>query len=85
MIFEVFRRERKGQAFQHAGSVDAPDEQFAEISPTLTPEVREVLTVHGAIASRDGRGGTAPSAVAVQLAEIKADLATQQEWAGAAR
>ena len=30
MIFEVFRQERKGQAFQHAGSVEAPDEQFAE-------------------------------------------------------
>lgn len=31
MIFEVFRRERKGQPFQHAGSVAAPDERFAEI------------------------------------------------------
>jgi phenylacetate-CoA oxygenase PaaH subunit len=31
MIFEVFRRERKGQPFQHAGSVDAPDERFADI------------------------------------------------------
>jgi ring-1,2-phenylacetyl-CoA epoxidase subunit PaaB len=31
MIFEVFRRERKGQPFQHAGTVDAPDEHFAEI------------------------------------------------------
>ena len=31
MIYEVFRRERKGQPFQHAGSVDAPDERFAEI------------------------------------------------------
>ena len=31
MIFEVFRQERKGQPFQHAGSVVAPDEQFAEI------------------------------------------------------
>ena len=30
MIYEVFRQERKGQAFQHAGSVEAPDEQFAE-------------------------------------------------------
>jgi phenylacetate-CoA oxygenase PaaH subunit len=30
VIFEVFRQERKGQAFQHAGSVEAPDEQFAE-------------------------------------------------------
>ena len=31
MIFEVFRQERKGQPFQHAGSVAAPDEAFAEI------------------------------------------------------
>jgi ring-1,2-phenylacetyl-CoA epoxidase subunit PaaB len=31
LIFEVFRRERQGQPFQHAGSVDAPDEHFAEI------------------------------------------------------
>ena len=30
MIFEVFRQERKGQAFQHAGSLDAPDRTFAE-------------------------------------------------------
>jgi 1,2-phenylacetyl-CoA epoxidase PaaB subunit len=31
MIFEVFRQERKGQAFQHAGSVAAPDLAFAEV------------------------------------------------------
>ena len=30
-IFEVFRQERKGQPFQHAGSVSAPDEAFAEV------------------------------------------------------
>jgi ring-1,2-phenylacetyl-CoA epoxidase subunit PaaB len=30
-IYEVFRQERKGQPFQHAGSVAAPDERFAEI------------------------------------------------------
>ena len=30
MVFEVFRQERKGQAFQHAGSVDAPNRAFAE-------------------------------------------------------
>ena len=30
MIYEVFRQERKGQAFQHAGSVAAPDAVFAE-------------------------------------------------------
>ena len=30
MIFEVFRQEKKGQAFAHAGSVDAPDAAFAD-------------------------------------------------------
>ena len=30
VIYEVFRLERKGQPFQHAGSVEAPDEAFAE-------------------------------------------------------
>jgi argininosuccinate lyase len=59
------------------------DEQFAKISARLTPEVRTVLNVPGALASRDGRGGTAPSAVAVQLAEVKRDVAAQHEWATA--
>ena len=31
MIYEVFRQERKGQPFQHAGTVDAPDGRFADI------------------------------------------------------
>ena len=31
MIFEVFRQERRGQPFQHAGTVTAPNERFAEI------------------------------------------------------
>jgi phenylacetate-CoA oxygenase PaaH subunit len=31
MIWEVFRQERKGQPFQHAGSFDAPDERYAEV------------------------------------------------------
>ncbi|MFE0630686.1 argininosuccinate lyase [Streptomyces sp. NPDC058864] len=59
------------------------DEQFAKISPHLTAEVRSVLDVHGALAARDGRGGTAPSAVVVQLAEVKRDLAVQLAWAQA--
>ena len=29
-VFEVFRQEKKGQAFAHAGSVDAPDAEFAD-------------------------------------------------------
>jgi phenylacetate-CoA oxygenase PaaH subunit len=30
VIFEIFRQEKKGQAFQHAGSVEAPDAAFAD-------------------------------------------------------
>ena len=30
MVFEVFRQEKKGQPFQHAGSVEAPDAAFAD-------------------------------------------------------
>ncbi|GAA1809935.1 argininosuccinate lyase [Nocardioides hankookensis] len=46
------------------------DEQFAEISPSLTPAVREVLTIEGSVASRVGRGGTAPQRVRDQLSEL---------------
>jgi phenylacetate-CoA oxygenase PaaH subunit len=31
LIYEVFRQERKGQPFQHAGSVEAPDHRFADV------------------------------------------------------
>jgi argininosuccinate lyase len=48
------------------------DEQLAEIDPRLTPDVRDVLTVEGSVASRDARGGTAPDRVAEQLAELRA-------------
>jgi phenylacetate-CoA oxygenase PaaH subunit len=30
VIYEIFRQERKGQPFQHAGSVAAPNSAFAE-------------------------------------------------------
>ena len=30
MIYEVFRQERKGQPFQHAGSLEAANQAFAE-------------------------------------------------------
>ncbi|NLT25625.1 MAG: argininosuccinate lyase [Microbacteriaceae bacterium] len=58
------------------------DDDFASVSPLLTPEVREVLTVDGSVATRDGRGGTAPVRVREQLdalrgraAELRADVA----------
>ena len=54
---------------------DLSDEQYAEISPHLTPGVRSVLTVEGSVASRRGRGGTAPDRVREQLAELADRLA----------
>jgi argininosuccinate lyase len=51
---------------------DLSDEQFAEISPDLTPDVRAVLTAEGSVASRTGRGGTAPDRVREQLDELAA-------------
>jgi phenylacetate-CoA oxygenase PaaH subunit len=30
VIYEVFRQERRGQPFEHGGSVEAPDADFAE-------------------------------------------------------
>jgi len=30
IVFEVFRQEKRGAAFAHAGSVEAPDAAFAE-------------------------------------------------------
>ena len=31
MIYEVFRQERKGQPLQHAGSVEAANDHFADV------------------------------------------------------
>lgn len=50
------------------------DEQFTRISEHLGPQVREVLTVEGSLNSRNSQGGTAPAAVAQQLAELKRQL-----------
>ncbi len=58
-------------AEQHELELDAVDEAaLAEISPHLTPDVREVLTVEGSVASRDGVGGTAPVRVDEQFARL---------------
>ncbi|WP_020391017.1 argininosuccinate lyase [Kribbella catacumbae] len=50
---------------------DLSDKDLAAISPSLTPEVRSVLSVEGSVASRNGRGGTAGDRVAEQLAELR--------------
>jgi argininosuccinate lyase len=54
---------------------DLTDFQLAEISDELRREVKDVLNVHGSIAARNGRGGTAGEQVKAQLAELSAALA----------
>jgi argininosuccinate lyase len=49
---------------------DLDDAELADVSPHLTPDVRDVLTVEGSVASRRGRGGTAPQRVREQLEEL---------------
>lgn len=46
------------------------DDQYLAVSPHLKPAIRDVLTVSGSLASRDGAGGTAPVRVAEQLAAL---------------
>ena len=58
------------------------DEQFADISPHLTPGVREVLSVEGSITSRSGRGGTSLDRVSEQLGEVRAVVAEHRAWLG---
>jgi argininosuccinate lyase len=62
---------------------DLTDADLAEISPELTPDVRQVLTVAGSIASRDGAGGTAPARVSEQLVRLRDVAAEFGRWAGA--
>jgi argininosuccinate lyase len=59
---------------------DLTDQDLAAIDERLTPGVKEVLTVQGSIASRDGRGGTAPVRVREQLDEVRALIAGQRAW-----
>nr|WP_206687660.1 argininosuccinate lyase [Microbacterium yannicii] len=49
---------------------EVTDEQLASVSSHLSPDVREVLSVEGSVASRTGVGGTAPVRVAEQRAEL---------------
>jgi argininosuccinate lyase len=56
------------------------DADLEAIDSRLTPAVRGVLTVPGSLASRDGRGGTAPARVREQLAEVRGRLEEQRAW-----
>ena len=60
---------------------EVTDTELADVSPHLTPDVRSVLDVRGAIAARDGRGGTAPVRVTEQLQAVRSTVAGHRDWA----
>jgi argininosuccinate lyase len=60
---------------------EVPDDELAAISEHLTPEIRTVLDVRGAIASRQGHGGTAPVRVQEQLEVLRLEVQAHRDWA----
>jgi argininosuccinate lyase len=65
------------------GLEEVSDADLAKVSPHLTPDVRTVLTVDGALAARKGFGGTAPARVAEQLTAVRAVVDDAAAWAAA--
>jgi argininosuccinate lyase len=62
------------------------DSEFVEIHPALKGDVRDVLTVHGALESRTTIGGTSPSSFKAQVKEATAvTSAYTQEFADKAK
>ncbi len=61
---------------------DVSDADLARVSPYLGPEIRDVLSVAGALKARQGHGGTAPERVAEQLAAARHEVAAHRAWAG---
>ncbi len=64
---------------------EATDAELAHVSPHLTPGIRSVLDVRGAIAARTGHGGTAPDRVAEQLEAMRLEVAAHRDWASGVR
>ena len=60
---------------------EVSDADLADISPHLTPDVRTVLTVSGALGARTTYGSTGPGPVAEQLASAADLLDRCREWA----
>ena len=60
---------------------EVTDNDLVEISEHLTPEVRNVLSVRGALAARTTYGSTGPGPVAEQLATLNDRLPAWREWA----
>lgn len=63
------------------GLDDLTDEELASVDIRLTPEVRHVLTIDGAVASRDTRGGTAAVRVGEQRERVIRTVQEYRAWA----
>lgn len=61
--------------------IELTDEELASVDARLTPAVREVLTIDGAVASRSTKGGTAGVRVAEQRAHVDERSAAFRAWA----
>jgi argininosuccinate lyase len=59
------------------------DDDLQSVDSRLTPEVRSVLSVRGALEARSTYGGTAPSRVAAQLSELVDAAHDHAAWASA--
>lgn len=55
------------------------DAELAHIHPSLLPDVRDVLTVHGALESRTTIGGTSPTSFASQIAGLTSKVAADEK------
>jgi len=60
---------------------EVSDEDLLGISEHLTPDIRSVLSVPGALAARSQHGGTAPVRVREQLAALSATIEDARTWA----
>ena len=61
--------------------VELTDEDLAGVDKRVKPSVREVLTIDGAVASRDTKGGTAGVRVADQRETVRERAAAARTWA----
>ncbi len=68
-------------AARECGLDEVSDEDLAIVSAQLTPDVRQVLSVSGALAARITPGSTGPGPVADQHAAVLDKLEGWREWA----
>ena len=61
---------------------EVSDDDLQKISPHLTPEIRSVLSVEGALRARTAHGSTAPDRVAEQLEAARHEISSHRAWAG---